>query len=134
MGQSMQKTNVYPEYLIFNFKNIVTELQTQLSQSWLFTVDVEFVLQIIFTAYTDPFNLERNFNHTLCILKDNGFELKSDNTKLQLDFVIDVIKVTMNNIYDELLLHGYLNNEKFPYLFVRLMPDKSILLTKIPNS
>lgn len=123
----------YPNFIVLDLSKIIKELNMQLEQNWLFTVDAEFVLQIIFTAFTDVANVENNFNQTLLWFRDQGFELKSENTELQLDFVIDVIKATMENIYDELVILGYLNNALFPYRFSRILPDNHVLLTKIPD-
>lgn len=123
----------YPNYIILDIKPIILELNNQLNQNWLFTVDAEFVLQIAFSAFTDVVNVENNFNQTLLWFRDQGFELKSENTKLQIDFVLDVIKATMQNIYDDLVTHGYLNNDTFPYRFSRIMPDSSVLLIKISD-
>lgn len=120
-----------PEFIILDIKQITTELKQQLEQNWLFTVDIEFVLQIVFTVFEDVANLETNLEETLLWFRGQGFELKAENTNLQLDFVLDVIKATTVNIYDELVIHGYLNNATFPYRFQRILFDGSVYLTKI---
>jgi hypothetical protein len=125
---------MYPEFLIIDTTAIVCELEEQLNQNWLFTVDVEFVLENIFTSFIMVGAENENFTAMLEWIVDHGFDLKTDNTPLQLEFVIDVIRQTTKNIYNVLLELGYLNNEQFPYKFKRINADKTITVTKLPDN
>lgn len=123
-----------PNYIILNIADIVCDLENQLEQSWLFTVDIEFVLENIFISFYDIASNENNFNITLQWFREFGFELKAENNNIQLEFVMEVIRQTMLNIYNNLVENGYLNNESFPYKFGRVLPDRSILVTRLSDT
>lgn len=122
-----------PNALILDCSDIIKDCQRLLDESWLFTVDLEFILQNMFNCFVNVQDVESVFNKTLYWLKTEGLEFKSDNTENQISYILDVINKTMQNILSYVISIGYFEFGTFPYEFKELLPDKSILLTKINN-
>lgn len=122
-----------PDILILDCSDIIKDCQRLLSESWLFTVDLEFILQYMFNCFVSVNDVENNFNKALYWLRTEGLEIKSDNNELQIEFVLDVINKTMQNILVYLVELGYFEFGTFPYEFKQILPDKTILLTKNCN-
>lgn len=119
-----------PDILILGIEDIIQDCEEQLSQSWIFTIDIEFILQNLFNCFIDVQNTSNNLNQFYSWLKLEGLELKADHTPLQVEFVLHVIHSTAQNILAVLIEHGYYNYEYFPYEFKRILTGKAIVLTK----
>lgn len=122
-----------PDVVILNIHEIVREFKEQLGQPWIFTVDIEFILQNLFSSFIDVQNSADNLKKFLTWLRLEGLEVKSDNTPLQIEFVLHVVEQTGKNILNVLVEHGYHTFEYFPYEFKKINTDDSVTLCRDIN-
>ncbi len=122
--------NNLPDFIILDISDIIQDCEEQLSQSWIFTVDIEFVLQNLFNCFIDVQNTDNSLSQFYNWLRVEGLEVKSENTTLQIDFVIHVIKETANSILNKLIEYGYYDYEFFPYRFKSKLSDSNITLVR----
>lgn len=123
--------NRIPDFVILNIEQIVHDCVEQLTQSWIFTVDVEFILQNLFQCFIDVQNSSSSLKQFLHWLQVEGLEVKSDNTPLQVEFVLHVVEQTGLNILDVLTEYGYHTFEYFPYEFKKINRDNSVILSRV---
>lgn len=119
-----------PDFVILDISSIIQDCREQLSQSWIYTVDVEFILQNLFNVFIDVQNTESNLETFYIWLKNEGLETKTENTKLQTEFILHVVKDTAQKILTELIELGYYTYEYFPYDFKRILFEDSVLLSR----
>lgn len=122
--------NKIPDYIILDISSIIQDCREQLSQSWIYTVDIEFILQNLFDAFIDVQNTEQNLDLCMHWLKHEGLETKADNTLLQTEFILHVVKVSAQKILDELISIGYYTYEYFPYEFKGILSGDAVLLSR----
>lgn len=120
-------------HIVIEFPNILAPFTEQLSQSWLFTIDTEALLSILFSVFNyvpddEPFDDRQAIGDVINWLQFEGLMLKSENTFEQEHFVIDVVRQTLSSIEIELLKYGFLTNgNPFEYNFKRLLsPDTAL--------